>query len=291
VHGGPVNFSSYVIKQEMAGDDSIMHYDLWLELPEEQRWSMKYHEMLRTPDHFLLPPAMFDSTGISYLDKSFEVFSWNGALLRNNEPFRWQMRGFGKRRFHSGEGYSDHLPIGAKFTKKRFTAAGDTTAATPSSHRAQSTAADQGGFEKSIEGWLTCGSTLTAARDSIMSASGRYCLRIKGDAPEKNCCAARTMLRREILNRPRWEKITFDLRGSGKLSLRIRSGKGRWRYYNGPDFTLSGSARYQTVRFTSWEHIVLSFSYDKLASPDLAIELRAGKGMPFWFYLDNVEVK
>ena len=291
VHGGPGKFSSYVIKREMAGADSALHYDLWFELPEDKRMSRTFHGLHETPDHILLPPAMFDSTGISYLDKSFEVFTWNGALLRNNEPFGWQMKGFGKRRFHAGEGYSDHLPIGAKVTKKRFTAAGDPAADAPSSQRAPSTAADQGGFEKSMEGWLTCGSTLTAARDSIMSASGRYCLRIKGDAPEKNCCAARTVLGREILNRPRWEKITFDLRGSGKISLRIRSGKGRWRYYNGPDFTLSGSARYQPVRFTSWKHIVLSFIYDKLASPDLAIELRAGKGMPFCFYLDNVEVE
>jgi hypothetical protein len=271
----------------MAGADSIMHYDLWLELPEEQRWSLKYHEMLRTPDHFLLPPAMFDSSGISYLDKSFEVFTWNGALLRNGEPFRWQMSRFGKRRFHQGEGYSDHFPVRACFTKKTFAAAGGTIDSVRT-QKVQRAVTAEGGFEKSMEGWLTCGKVLSVVRDST---SGRHSLRIKGDAPEKNCCAARTILRREILNRPRWGKITFDLRGSGKLSLRIRSGKGRWRYYNGPDFTPSGSARYQPVRFTSWKHIVLSFSYDKLASPDLAIELRAGKGMPFCFYLDNVEVE
>jgi len=291
VHGGPANFSSFVIKQEMTGADSIMHYDLWLELPEEQRWSMKYHEMLRTPDHFLLPPAMFDSTGISYLDKSFEVFTWNGALLRNNEPFRWQMRGFGQRRFHAGEGYSDHFPIRACFTKKTFVAAGGTIDFVRT-QKIQRVVTAEGGFEKSMEGWLACGKALSVVRDSSMpSASGRYCLRIKGDASEKNCCAAHTILRREILNRPRWTKITFDLRGSGKLSLRVRSGKGQWRYYNGPDFTPSGSARYLPVSFHAWRRVALSFTCDKLASPDLEVELRAGKGTPFCFYIDNVLVE
>ena len=70
-----------------------------------------------------------------------------------------------------------------------------------------------------------------------------------------------------------------------------RSGKGRWRYYNGPPFAPSGSARYLPVSLPSWRHIVLPITYDRLSSPDLTVEIRAGKGAPFCFYLDNVAVQ
>jgi endonuclease/exonuclease/phosphatase family metal-dependent hydrolase len=291
IHGGPGNFSSYTVEQEMAATDSVRHYDLWLELPENRRMSLTYHGSPETPDHILLPPALFRANGISYCDKSFDVFTWNGALLRNGEPFGWQMSGFGKRRFHLGEGYSDHLPIRARFTRKPFTFAAQTVSDTAPAAKPASGKTIAGGFEKSMEGWVACTPSIIVCRDSSEPASGRYCLRIKGDAPEKNCCAARTVMRVEPINRPRWSEIAFDIRGSGKILVRIRSGKGRWRYYTGPAFGTSGSARYLPVTIASWRHIVLPFTYDRLASSDLAVEVNAGKNMPFCFYLDNVAIK
>ncbi len=291
IHSGPGNFLSYVTEQEMAGADSVRHYDLWFELPENSRMSRTFRGLPETPDHILLPPSLFDSSGISYLDKSFEVFDWNGALLRNNEPLGWQMSGFGKRRFHKGEGYSDHLPILARFIKKPFFSIAQNTSDSPTAQKPLPGTNISGGFEASMEGWLACSQALSVVRDSSTSASGRYCLSIKGNAPDKNCCAARTILRREIINRPRWTEIGFDLCGSGKFSLRIRSGKGPWHYYNGQSFARSGSARYLPVNYPAWRHIVLPFTYDNTSSADLAIEIRAGKGMPFCFYIDNVEVK
>jgi len=213
------------------------------------------------------------------------------VLLRNNEPFGWQMSGFGKRRFHKGEGYSDHLPILSRFTKKPFVSSSQKASDATVAPQALPGTDTRGGFETSMEGWLACSQALSVVRDSSTSASGRYSLSMKGDTCKTNCCAARTVLRREIVNRPRWTKICLDLRGTGKLSVRIRSGKGRWHYYNGPSFAPSGSARYLPLNFAAWKHIVLPFTYDKLASPDLAIEIRAGKDVPFCFYLDNVDVK
>jgi hypothetical protein len=98
------------------------------------------------------------------------------------------------------------------------------------------------------------------------------------------------VLRREAINRGRREMISLDLRGSGKLCLRARAGKGAWRYYNPPAFSPSGSARYRQVRYPSWRHVELSFIYDNTSSADLTVEIRAGKGAPFCIWLDNVRV-
>ncbi|MGA2506610.1 MAG: endonuclease/exonuclease/phosphatase family protein [Chitinispirillaceae bacterium] len=292
VHGGPGNFLSYVNKQEMAAADSSWLYDLWLELPESRRCSRMYQGHFETPDHILLPPALFRASGISYCDKSFEAFTWNGALLRNNEPFSWQMSGFGKRRFHTGEGYSDHLPVRACFAGKPFAFAAQSSHDSSVKNKPSCGTSAEGGFERSMEGWLACGQGIDVSRDSSMPAAGRYCLRIQGNLPpDKNCCIARTILRRDALNRSRWAQIMFDFRGSGKLLLRVRSGKGRWRYYVGPAFASSGSARYLPVSVPSWKHFALSFTYDNLASQDLSIEIHSAKGLPFRFYVDNVAVK
>jgi hypothetical protein len=288
---GPGGVVSYVNKREMAGPDRMAHYDLWLDLPEEKRRSRTYHGLPETPDHILLPPSLFDSSGISYIDNSFDVFTLNGTLLRNNEPFGWQMRGFGKRRVHVGEGYSDHLPLCARFTKKPFSFAAPVAADSSPTKNPMSTAVPPGGFEGSMEGWLACGQGIEVCRDSGAPASGRYCLRIQGRAPDKNSCAAHTVLRREIVNRSRWAKIVFDLRGAGNLSVRVRSGKGRWRYYNGQAFASSGSVRYLPVNFSIWRHVALPFTCDDPASTDLTIELRAGKNRPFCFYIDNVSIE
>ena len=292
VHGKPGKFISYVTRQEMPGADSARHYDLWLELPEEQRWSYKYQGQPKTPDHILLPQSLFDRDGWSYLEGSFTVFTWDGRLLKDGNPFGWQMKGFGERRFHAGEGYSDHLPLRAVFIKNKACRVPDSAAGFRPAPRAARQSAGNNGFEKSMEGWLACGRGFTVVRDSGLHASGRYCLKIRGGPlPGQNRTAARTILCRDATNRERRETITLDIRGSGKLSLRARSGKGRWRYYNAPAFVPSGSARYLPVKFSLWRHIELPFIYDNPASQDLTVEIRAGKDMSFCFWVDNVAVQ
>ena len=292
VHGKPGKFISYVTRPEMARADSARHYDLWLELPEEKRWSFKYQGQPKTPDHILLPKSLFDRNGWSYLEGSFSVFTWDGRLLRDGDPFGWQMKGFGERRFHLGEGYSDHLPLRAVFIKNKALHVQDSAAGFRPAPGTSRQSAGNNGFEKSMEGWLACGRGFSAVRDSGQPASGRYCLKIRGASPPgQNRTVARTVLCRDATNRERRENITLDIRGSGKLSLRARSGRGQWRYYNAPAFVPSGSAHYLQVRLASWRHIGLPYIYDNPASQDLTIEIRAGKGVSFCFWIDNVAIQ
>ncbi len=95
------------------------HYDLWLELPPQRRWSHNFFGHKSALDHILLPASMFDGEGIDYVDRSFRVFKPAYLFMPNGAIFRWQKakRGHGK---HLGEGYSDHLPIYASLSLRPF---------------------------------------------------------------------------------------------------------------------------------------------------------------------------
>lgn len=95
------------------------HYDLWLELPPERRWSHNFFGKKSALDHIILPSGMFDKKGINYKDRSFHVFKPNYLFKRDGSIFRWQIakKGYGK---HLNRGFSDHLPIFAEFSTKPF---------------------------------------------------------------------------------------------------------------------------------------------------------------------------
>jgi hypothetical protein len=278
-------FVSYVSKQDLCGGACpFCHYDLWLDRPEQSRWSARYRGAAQTLDHILLPAALFDSHGLSYCENSFEAFTASGKLLRNGEPYRWQMKGFGKRRFHVGEGYSDHLPVSARLVRKGYACA----PAVMPLHKAKQPV--PGGFEASFDGWLGCNGGIVLSRDTAAAFAGRASLRMYGPAVAKNGCAARAILERCALNVGRKQTIGFAIKGSGKLSIRIRSGSGKWRYYNGQSFAPSNSARYLPVDVPRWKVVSLPFTSDMPGSPDLEVELRAGKEAPFDFSIDEIKV-
>lgn len=280
---------SFVTKRGMCGGIGLAHYDCWLDLPPDNRFSFIYHGRHETPDHFLLPAALFCGKEISYCDRSFAVFTWGNRLLRNGEPFSWQMAGAGKYKFHKGEGYSDHLPVLIRLVKKPFTGAGPGTDARAAGE--DPAVSPPGGFEESAEGWLPGGAGVEVARDSVLPASGRYCLRIKGGPAGKNRCVARTVINRGALNTSRWIRMTFDIRGSGTIQVRARSGRGKWRFFAGQALRYYRSSRYLPLAFPGWKHVVLSCAADDPASRDLTIELWAGRNAPFCVFLDNVNVE
>jgi endonuclease/exonuclease/phosphatase family metal-dependent hydrolase len=87
-----------------------MHYNTWLELPIYDRFSYKFKGNHNTPDNILLPKNMFDDEGVEYVQNSFVVFRPK-YLYSNKTIHRWLKNG----KFHKSKGYSDHLPIMAKF--------------------------------------------------------------------------------------------------------------------------------------------------------------------------------
>ena len=89
-------------------------YNLWYELPKEQRWSHKYRGRGEGLDSMIISPKLADKKGIEYTADSFHKFD-APYLFKKGRIYRWQ-RSRKYPKHHLGKGYSDHLPIYATFT-------------------------------------------------------------------------------------------------------------------------------------------------------------------------------
>ncbi|MCF8095503.1 MAG: endonuclease/exonuclease/phosphatase family protein, partial [Desulfobacteraceae bacterium] len=110
---------------ELVGEKELVkkagqnfHYNLWLEVCKERRWSALFFGRPASPDAILLPAALYDGKGVSYLDNSFDKFD-PGYVFDGHRLLRWQRTERGKGR-HLGIGFSDHLPVYACFTEGPF---------------------------------------------------------------------------------------------------------------------------------------------------------------------------
>ncbi|MFO8048894.1 MAG: endonuclease/exonuclease/phosphatase family protein, partial [Desulfosudaceae bacterium] len=95
-------------------------YNLWLELPAWRRWSHEYFGHRNSLDSIIVSGGLYDDQGPSYLDNSFDKFEAD-FLFHKGNVFRWQQADHGRGK-HLGQGYSDHLPLYARFTTDPFKA-------------------------------------------------------------------------------------------------------------------------------------------------------------------------
>ncbi|MDY0051591.1 MAG: endonuclease/exonuclease/phosphatase family protein [Aliarcobacter sp.] len=107
--------NKFVTYDDILKYDKRVHFNLWLDLQTDERFSNKFRGQNNTPDSILISPALFDTKKVSYIPKSFTVFKPN-YLYENNIVKRWQLSGNKFNKIHKGEGFSDHLPIYAKFS-------------------------------------------------------------------------------------------------------------------------------------------------------------------------------
>lgn len=91
-----------------AGRDALL-YNLWYELPREQRGSDTYRGEWGTLMQLMISPGLYDFTGFQYVDNSFFVGRFKGLNVYDNSgaPVRWSSVG-------TGHGFSDHLPVAMK---------------------------------------------------------------------------------------------------------------------------------------------------------------------------------
>lgn len=89
-------------------------YNLWHELPIDERGSDVYRGEWGTLMHLLVSRGLYDLRGVQYVDNSFGVAKFPGLNMdAKGLPLRWTFEGA------SGAGYSDHFPVYAKFTVVR----------------------------------------------------------------------------------------------------------------------------------------------------------------------------
>lgn len=265
----------YVNENDLITSQRGIHYDLWLELPESLRMSHFFKGNRQTPDHMLLPGSLYDSIGISYIDNSYQPFTWDGRLLINNRPFRWQIFQNKGIKLHTGKGYSDHLPIRALFETGPFRS--------ELSQGAHNTSLDS--FSDSSEnfrkGWMLCSSETEMFTDTIKTFNGSYSLRIQGAARKINGCVAR--LKVHATGIPP-QGFSFQIQGSGRICLRSCYDKNKWEYLDLNTLRVSKNASYPLVLQEKWKRI--TFKKGISDSGCLNLEIRTGKGEPFCFWIN-----
>jgi len=85
-------------------------YNLWYELPREQRGSDEFDGFWGTLMQDMITPGLYDYAGVQYVDNSFRVVKVDGVNTRTalQVPRRWSNAG-------TGSGASDHFPVSARF--------------------------------------------------------------------------------------------------------------------------------------------------------------------------------
>ena len=115
------------LNELMLKDKSDLLYNLWFELPVNKRWEHSFDGIRQTLSHILISDSLYQKQGLHYINQSFKVigqdYPENSVLLApDGQPYRWQIQNYFSYAYHIGRGYSDHLPLVAKFhytTKQR----------------------------------------------------------------------------------------------------------------------------------------------------------------------------
>ncbi|CAA6677216.1 MULTISPECIES: endonuclease/exonuclease/phosphatase family protein [unclassified Lentimonas] len=94
--------------RELGGVDL---YNLWFELPPEQRYSEVWKGNRGTLMHLLITRGLYDQSGVRYVDGSFEVLMVPGLNADPlGRPLEWNFAG------ETGGGVTDHFPVAARFS-------------------------------------------------------------------------------------------------------------------------------------------------------------------------------
>ncbi len=117
IEGNAFNYKPIVGLREFLTKDNYL-YDLWKEVRYDEVGSHYFKNKWGTLDHILISQSLLDTNStIFYIKNSFNVFKAH-YLLFNGIPYRWQVEFEGNFTVHLGKGFSDHLPIYAKFKLK-----------------------------------------------------------------------------------------------------------------------------------------------------------------------------
>lgn len=105
---------NHILKTIEKGEDNL--YNLWYDEVEEKRYSYIYKRKKEALDNIIISQTLLDSNGVTYIEDSISNFS-KPYLFKKKNIYRWQMS-HGRIKKHKGKGYSDHLPVLAKFLVK-----------------------------------------------------------------------------------------------------------------------------------------------------------------------------
>jgi len=91
-------------------------YNLWYDTNKENRYSYIFRGKKEALDNIIISQSLLNKREMHYVDSSIRNFD-KKYLFKKKNIYRWQTTR-GKIRKHKGKGYSDHLPVMAKFVVK-----------------------------------------------------------------------------------------------------------------------------------------------------------------------------
>ena len=107
---GSINQRESAIHVKYAKDS---FYNLWYDTNEENRYTYIFKNKKEALDNILISQSLLNNKEIYYLNGSVTNFD-KKYLFKKRKIFRWEMS-HTRVKTHKGSGYSDHLPIVAKF--------------------------------------------------------------------------------------------------------------------------------------------------------------------------------
>ena len=105
---------NHILKTIKKGEGNL--YNLWYDEAKEERYSYIYKRKKEALDNIIISQKLLNSKGISYIQDSISNFS-KPYLFKKKNIYRWQIS-YARVKKHKGKGYSDHLPVLAKFLVK-----------------------------------------------------------------------------------------------------------------------------------------------------------------------------
>lgn len=96
-------------EKRTAETGNPVFYNLWAELPLEDRKSDEFNGIWGTLMQMMITRGLYDFRGIQYVDNSFNTLIFPENSDRVGRPRRWTFHGT------TGGGFSDHFPIFARF--------------------------------------------------------------------------------------------------------------------------------------------------------------------------------
>ncbi len=102
---------NHVLRTIKQGDKSF--FNLWYDAEEKDRYSYIYRGKKEALDNILISQSLLKKDGISYIKSSIKNLD-RKYLFKKKNIYRWQVS-HARVPKHKGKGYSDHLPVMAKF--------------------------------------------------------------------------------------------------------------------------------------------------------------------------------
>jgi len=92
-------------------------YNLWYDVPLKNRYTYIFKNKKEALDNIIISQTLLNKQGMSYIPNSMTALHKNYLFYKKRYINRWCISR-GRTRVHKGKGYSDHLPIMAKFLIK-----------------------------------------------------------------------------------------------------------------------------------------------------------------------------